>query len=206
MSHAIGLVGFQASSGMRCSLPRFIFPAVLVVFSAAAQASAAEPEPWQKEGVGFGGVPAINFNQDDGFGFGVVAQAFFYDGLTKPYRTSILLQLFATTKFVQSHYVLVDSLRPFSLPLRLTSKFGYLLPSLLPKRRMASPATTSIPGRVATTSVGSLCRTRSSTAAGCCAIAAPARSCARSSRRAFAVCTSFPATGLRTKTATAAQT
>ena len=58
----------------------------LLTFPAAAQDEvpegkepAADPSPtetelesWQEDRIGFGGIPAVNYNADEGFGFGVV--------------------------------------------------------------------------------------------------------------------------------------
>ena len=73
-----------------------------------AEATQGKSEPWRKDGLGFGGVPALNYDSDNGFGFGVVATTFFYDGHTKPYRALLTLQLFMTSKFVQDHNLRVD--------------------------------------------------------------------------------------------------
>ncbi len=78
------------------------------------------------EGLGFGGVPAINFDADNGFGFGVVATGFYYDGHTRPYRASVTLQIFMTSKLVQDHNIVVDWLDVAGLPLRLYTRVGYL--------------------------------------------------------------------------------
>jgi hypothetical protein len=83
-------------------------------------------EPWRTPGIGFGGVPAINFDQDNGLGFGVIASMYMYNGNLKPYQLSITLQLFMTTKFVQDHYIVVDALKVAGLPLRVRGQVGYL--------------------------------------------------------------------------------
>lgn len=77
-------------------------------------------------GFGFGGVPAINYDADNGFGFGVVATLFSYDGKTKPYRLALTLQIFMTSKLVQDHNIVVDWLDVADLPLRLWTRVGYL--------------------------------------------------------------------------------
>ncbi len=77
-------------------------------------------------GVTFSGIPAINYIADNGLGLGVIAAAYFHDGVTAPYRTAITLQIFATTNLVQDHNVVIDSLRLFDLPLRLNARVGYL--------------------------------------------------------------------------------
>jgi|GEM_PF-363763 len=77
-------------------------------------------------GVTFSGIPAINYIADNGLGLGVIAAAYIHDGVTAPYRTAITLQIFASTKLVQDHNVIIDSLRLFDLPLRLNARLGYL--------------------------------------------------------------------------------
>lgn len=85
-----------------------------------------DPRAPRPAGVTFSGIPAINYIADNGLGLGVIAAAYFHDGVTAPYRTAITLQIFATTNLVQDHNVVVDSLRLFDLPLRLNARIGYL--------------------------------------------------------------------------------
>ncbi len=80
----------------------------------------ASDEPWQREGWGFGGLPAVNYNSDEGLGFGVVGSAYRYDGKTAPYKTAINLVLFASTKAVHTHNLEVDALELGDPRLRLT--------------------------------------------------------------------------------------
>jgi hypothetical protein len=95
-----------------------------LLLSALAVAQPAPPpestEPWQREGWGFGGLPAVNYNSDEGFGFGVVGSAYRYDGRTDPYKTAINLVLFASTKAVHTHNLEVDALEVLDPRLRLT--------------------------------------------------------------------------------------
>jgi hypothetical protein len=90
---------------------------------AAATATATGARP---PGVTFSGIPAVNYISDNGLGLGLIAAAYIHDGVTAPYRTAITLQLFASTKLVQDHNVIIDSLRLFDLPLRLNARIGYL--------------------------------------------------------------------------------
>lgn len=78
------------------------------------------------EGVQFSGIPALNYIADNGLGLGVIAAAYVHDGVTLPYRTSVTVQIFATTKLVQDHNVTVDALRVLDLPLRLNARVGFL--------------------------------------------------------------------------------
>lgn len=78
------------------------------------------------DGIGFGGVPALAYDADNGFGFGVIGNMFIHDGETRPYRASVILQLFMTTKLVHDHHLTADWLKVAGLPLRLWSRLGYL--------------------------------------------------------------------------------
>ena len=93
------------------------------VGSAAAPLAAPAAQP---AGMGFGGVPALNYDADNGFGFGAVGTLYLYDGATRPYRTAITFQLFMTSNLVQDHSIAVDALRVMDLPLRIYSRAGYL--------------------------------------------------------------------------------
>lgn len=86
------------------------------------QAPEEEEQPWQRTGFGFGGLPAVNYNSDEGFGFGVVGSLYRYDGQTGPYKTAFNLVLFATTKAVQTHSLEVDWLEVRGAPVRLTAR------------------------------------------------------------------------------------
>ncbi|MDP2340459.1 MAG: BamA/TamA family outer membrane protein [Deltaproteobacteria bacterium] len=78
------------------------------------------------DGITFSGIPAVNYIPDNGLGLGIIAAMYFNDGMTLPYRTAITLQIFASTNLVQDHNVVVDTLRVFDLPLRVTARVGYV--------------------------------------------------------------------------------
>lgn len=78
-----------------------------------------------REGLGFGGIPALNYDSDNGFGFGVVGSLYWYERGVEPYRYALTLILFATTKLVQDHQIRFDAVELFDLPLRLTLRGGY---------------------------------------------------------------------------------
>jgi hypothetical protein len=80
----------------------------------------------QPAGVTFSGIPAVNYIADNGLGVGLIAAAYLHDGVTAPYKTAITLQLFVTTKLVQDHNLIVDSLGVLGLPLRLNARLGYI--------------------------------------------------------------------------------
>ena len=96
-------------------------------------APATEPAPvpaasgprWTRPGWGFGGVPALAYNPDNGLTLGVVGNVYDYDGTTAPYKNSIHFLVLFTTKLVQHHDVALDAIKPFDLPLRLNAEVGF---------------------------------------------------------------------------------
>ncbi len=91
----------------------------------AEQVEEAKLESWQKKGWGWGGIPAINYNSDEGFGFGVIGSVYKYNGEAQPYKTRIGGLVFFTTKGVQYHYIDVDALELAGGKLRLTTRVLY---------------------------------------------------------------------------------
>lgn len=87
--------------------------------------SADEAKPWDRVGWGWGGVPAINFNSDEGLGLGILGSIYRYDGGTQPYKTRITLLAFITTRAIQYHYLEFDALRVGDSPLRLTGRVAF---------------------------------------------------------------------------------
>ena len=76
-------------------LDRCLILAVLCA-PAAASAQAAEPKPavgWE-----FVGLPALNYNTDEGFGYGVLAEIYNYGKGLQPYKYTIQPTIFLTTK------------------------------------------------------------------------------------------------------------
>lgn len=97
--------------------------AIWMLFVALLQpAHADEMEPWQKTGWGFGGLPAANYNSDDGFGFGAIGDIYRYNGEVAPYRTRISFLVFLTTKQVHTHRIDVDALQLAGGKLRVTTR------------------------------------------------------------------------------------
>lgn len=87
--------------------------------------SAAEPPAWQHTGWGWGALPAVNYNSDEGFGFGAIGSLYRYDSRTNPYRTAISLLVFGTSKGIQTHYLELDALGLRGAPLRLTGRVAF---------------------------------------------------------------------------------
>lgn len=85
-------------------------------------AHAGEGPSWQREGWGFGGIPAVNFNTDEGLGLGALASIYRYDGETSPYKFSSTFLIFATTRGVHSHRIDFDALKLAKGRLRLSGR------------------------------------------------------------------------------------
>jgi outer membrane protein assembly factor BamA len=87
-----------------------LFVAVCGLVVANAAAAQTGPRGWEMSGL-----PALNFNADEGFGYGIIAQAFQYgDGTIKPYEYTIQPLLFLTTKGRRDLSVFIDA--PHLLP------------------------------------------------------------------------------------------
>lgn len=82
--------------------------------------------PAKRKGWDIQGVPAINFNTDEGFGYGaillLVDRA---DGTYEPFRYSVMLQFFQTTRQVASHFINLDAPRFLGSPWRMGLEFAY---------------------------------------------------------------------------------
>ena len=93
---------------------RRIVVTLLFGASSAAAAQTASPPPAQR-GWQVSGLPALNFNADEGFGYGVIAQAFNYgNGGVQPYAYLIQPSVFLTTKGRRDATVFFDA--PHLLP------------------------------------------------------------------------------------------
>lgn len=70
-------------------------------------------------------VPRFSLSSDDGAGLGFRGTAFWHRWNQQPYKTAISFQLFGTTNLVQQHYLRVDALDAFNVPVRLTAEVGF---------------------------------------------------------------------------------
>lgn len=70
-------------------------------------------------------VPRFSFSNDEGVGLGVRGIAYWHRWNSRPYKTAISFQAFATSRWVQQHYLRVDALDAFSYPLRISAEVGY---------------------------------------------------------------------------------
>ncbi|MDY7225618.1 Omp85 family outer membrane protein [Hyalangium rubrum] len=83
--------------------------------------------PARRKGWDFQGVPILNFNTDEGFGYGALAMLIDRaDGTYEPYRYSVLLQFFQTTRQVASHLLNIDAPRFLESQWRMGLDLGYI--------------------------------------------------------------------------------
>lgn len=73
----------------------------------------------------FSGVPAFGYSPDSGLGLGIIGNMYHdLEGYT-PYKSSLGIKVYITTKNIHSHYIMFDQVKPFRWPLRLTSRLGF---------------------------------------------------------------------------------
>lgn len=72
----------------------------------------------------FAGVPRITVNSDEGFGLGIRGTLFWHRFQQRPYKTAVSFQAWATTRLVQHHFLRVDAIDAFNLPVRLEAEAG----------------------------------------------------------------------------------
>lgn len=70
-------------------------------------------------------VPRFSFSNDEGIGLGVRGSAYWHRWNSRPYKTAVSFQAFATSRWVQQHYLRVDALDAFAFPLRISAEVGY---------------------------------------------------------------------------------
>ena len=78
------------------------------------------------DSLNFAGIPALSFDSDKGFGYGLIGSIYKNSPDYQPYDYSLDGQIFLTTKNYHSHFIRFDKVNPFSLPLRLITKVGFL--------------------------------------------------------------------------------
>jgi len=93
----------------------------------AALAPEAPPGNWS-----FAGVPRLTLNSDEGIGLGVRGILFWHRHNQRPYKTAISFQAWATTRLVQHHFVRVDAIDAFQLPVRVETEAGFFSTLTMP--------------------------------------------------------------------------
>jgi outer membrane protein assembly factor BamA len=82
---------------------------MVMALAVAAQAQVAAAPDAPPSGWEFMGLPALNFNTDEGFGYGALLEAYNYGGGVRPYRFSIQPQVLLTTKGKREITVFFDA-------------------------------------------------------------------------------------------------
>ncbi len=113
----------RAASARAALIGSAMAMALYGVPSAAASDAGAAPSEEGRWGVS--AVPRFTLSNDEGFGLGVRGTAFWHRWNEEPYKTAISAQAFATTRLVQHHYLRVDAIDAFQLPLRVVAEVGY---------------------------------------------------------------------------------
>jgi outer membrane protein assembly factor BamA len=117
---ALGAPGALASEGP---------PAARVETPPAASEPRAEPSdaPPRRTGWDLQGLPIVNFNTDEGFGYGALVMLVDRgDGSHEPFRSSLLAQFFQTTRQVASHLLVFDAPRFLGSPWRVGVEAAYI--------------------------------------------------------------------------------
>lgn len=75
--------------------------------------------------ISFSGIPALGYDSDTGFGGGVVGNVYFYEKGFEPYKLSIGIKAYISTKLMNSHALTLDRINAFGLPWRLMGRVGF---------------------------------------------------------------------------------
>lgn len=114
---ACGLLVHAAAASAGSALPRdTLGPSTQAV----PPAEGVDPGHWR-----LSAVPRLSYTDDEGIGLGVRGTAFWYRHGARPYKTALSFQAFATSEGVHQHFVRVDAIDAFGLPLRLVGEAGY---------------------------------------------------------------------------------
>ncbi len=107
---------------------RMTWAVVLTAALASAPAGAdAPPAKAPRTGWGVQGLPLVNFNSDEGFGYGArLLLVDSGDGTQAPYRHAITAQFFQTTRGVATHRLMFDAPRFLDSPWRLSGDVSML--------------------------------------------------------------------------------
>jgi hypothetical protein len=73
----------------------------------------------------FSGIPAFGFGADTGIGGGIIVNMYEEEEGFEPYKSSLGLKFYLTSKLVNSHALKYDRVNAFGLPWRITSRIGF---------------------------------------------------------------------------------
>ena len=114
-----------------------MLPLALLLALAPARAQEVEPaaeaapvvsedrEEWERVGWGWGGLPYVIYDIDEGVNVGLIGSVYRYDGKTAPYKTRIGGLVSFTSKGVLYDYIDVDALGLAGGKLRLTTRVAF---------------------------------------------------------------------------------
>lgn len=97
---AAGAAGTEAAAGAKTESST----------GATAEATPAAPKPKDyRTGIGFAGLPLLNFDSDAGVGYGVKVAGYDYGENQKPYKYQLSVQIFMTTRNAMYHEIHFDA-------------------------------------------------------------------------------------------------
>jgi len=82
-------------------------------------------EEEDKTTVRFSGIPALGYDSDTGFGAGVVGNVYWDEKGYDPYKMTLGIKAYLSTKLMNSHALKFERIRAFGLPWRLTGRLGF---------------------------------------------------------------------------------
>lgn len=82
-------------------------------------------EEEKKSSIRFSGIPALGFGSDVGAGGGAIINMYQDEEGYEPYKLSLGLKIYLTSKLVNSHAIKLDRVKAFNLPWRIISRLGF---------------------------------------------------------------------------------
>src|SRR6266567_832762 len=96
------------------SMPRHLVLSLLALAAAVPAAAQQSPAPRAKRSLDVSALPALNFDADEGLGYGAIAALYDYGGGTVPYRYTLQPTVFLTTQGRRDLTIFLDA--PALLP------------------------------------------------------------------------------------------
>lgn len=73
----------------------------------------------------FSGIPALGYDSDTGLGGGIIGNMYFDEKGYDPFKMSIGIKAYISTKLMNSHAIKVERINAFGLPWRLMGRLGF---------------------------------------------------------------------------------
>lgn len=99
--------------------------AFIILFTTVYSPFALGDSPEGESSFRFSGIPALGYSTDTGYGYGVIGNMYIDQPEYTPYKMSLGLKVYFTTKGTNSHHFLLDRVDAFGLPLRLVGRVGF---------------------------------------------------------------------------------